>query len=1170
MSDHEIAGVPAQAHASPAGAATVGALVAASPAGDAALAGPASHDPPLTVRALSLLYGAAPFLVDERDVLRDAVGPLMARARAADFAVARLRLAAVDLRPGELGGLTACRVLVERLDTITSGAAPGASRSALSERLALLLAFLESGRVQVRVAAGRCWAPDFSLIRDIRRPDSVVVAGVSATGAHFFSRPYPVSGPAFTYLSPDPVTLAILAGRFQESWDHGYDVSFVLAERMRRLLGHEPRRAGSARPRAVAGRRSLEASMRTPGDGPGAGRVRERAAAFVPGRRLVGTVLSPPEVARVALELRFRDASVGSPPGMAAHTASHPAEHDARVFDLAAFQEDAVRRAEIALRRWRGAVLADGVGLGKTFLGLALAEAELTRGGSVVVVAPPALRRDWLPPLRRLARAGGTRLEVGGGSAAAEPDDAGGPPRVRWLSQALLSRGGAPAAALGATLVVVDEAHGYRNPAARRYRALAALCRGAGVVLLTATPVNNSMWDLYVQLRLFAADGQFAPIGVPDLRQAFAAAAEAGSPAPILPVLREVVIRRTRPFLRDHYGAVMLPGAVAPVSLPRRCAPTPVRYPLLEAFPGGVAAVAGVLRALTLAPYRLEAYVEGQARVEVAAELLRFSLLKRLESGAAAFGASLSALEAFYEGFARAIGEGRLVRPRERGLVSSDQLLLGAVALDPLPPTTDIPRLAADVAADMDTLRRLRAALPDPRDDPKLERLRELVREIGEKVLVFTEYRETAVQLALALAGLRAGLIHGAGAWLGGARVGRREMIEHFAPRANRVAAAGEAERVDILVATDVLAEGLNLQDARCVVSYDLPWNPVRLMQRIGRVDRLGSNHAEIRPFHFVPDAGLEELLGLVRRIRGKLRVIRRTVPGDGDVLDIAPSAEAADDEALARILAGDGAALDAAERRQNAPLELEDRLFRLWRTLRSGPRTPAPVRPVVCAVEAPSSAGDRVLLCFDGPSPAWLVWTAATREAREDDVDAATILDAALRADGAVAPDPALLAQACDAAVEVLRLRGVRSAPPPRGALATATRRLLSSLGQSRHCPDAALCARADLLLERLEAGLDAGQELALRQALSDARRRPTSALIERMERALGPLAGRATDDVVGTLAGVGSDPPSQKGEAARGGPADPWGTRWRLRAAIHARARGMEGSSAPLRPSA
>jgi superfamily II DNA/RNA helicase len=185
---------------------------------------------------------------------------------------------------------------------------------------------------------------------------------------------------------------------------------------------------------------------------------------------------------------------------------------------------------------------------------------------------------------------------------------------------------------------------------------------------------------------------------------------------------------------------------------------------------------------------------------------------------------------------------------------------------------------------DLQLLRELYRSFDPPTSDPKVRLLRELLDETryrAHRVLVFTEFRDTAVMLwqALSPAGGVA-LIHGQDARLGNSRASRNAVVERFAPLANGLPPPKPRELVHTLIATDVLAEGLNLQDARTVVSYDVPWNPVRLAQRIGRIDRLGSPHAQVRACVFQPDQQLDALLGLVRRVRQKLRAIR-VVGGD-------------------------------------------------------------------------------------------------------------------------------------------------------------------------------------------------------------------------------------------------------------------------------------------------
>jgi superfamily II DNA or RNA helicase len=530
-----------------------------------------------------------------------------------------------------------------------------------------------------------------------------------------------------------------------------------------------------------------------------------------------------------------------------------------RTFALAPFQEAAVARARTVLARWGGVLVADVVGLGKTYVALALIEEELRRGGRVLAVVPASLRSQWRGPLRRL-------------------DGRCGPERVRLVSHAQLSRGsfGGPTAG-GLTLVVVDEAHRFRNPRTRRYAALAGLCSGARVLLVTATPINNGPGDLHSLLRLFAPDDAFLGLGVPSLQEVFAHVDPGTTPPGLQRVVREVVVRRTRAILTTVPYPAAGNGAL---SFPRRAPPRVVRFEDPR-----IPALVGDIDRLELAAYQ-HGYGDAGTGGGTAA-LVRLALLKRLESGAAALDGSLRRQLAFCRAFLDAAARGRLLRPGAPGTPSyapdADplQLVLFDLVAEPWPPDLDADRLRASVERDAARLGGMRRRLAGP--DPKLAALRSLVTELDpDKVLVFTEFRDTAHAIWQALAPhVPLARIDGGGAWLGVQPSGRGAVIHRFAPRANGAPAPPARERPRVLVATDVVAEGMNLQDARHVVCYDLPWNPVRIMQRIGRVDRLGSPHDEVVPHLFLPAHGLEAILGLTRRLRAKLGTIATTMDDD-------------------------------------------------------------------------------------------------------------------------------------------------------------------------------------------------------------------------------------------------------------------------------------------------
>ena len=533
--------------------------------------------------------------------------------------------------------------------------------------------------------------------------------------------------------------------------------------------------------------------------------------------------VSPGEAVRAVLAARFAEHSES--PGLPG---------------LTAFQNDAVERLRRILRTYRGAILADSVGLGKTHVARAIASATITRGGFVLICAPAHLRQHWQRHLRPLRNWG-------------------------WVSHTSLSRGAQPRRR--PALIIVDEAHAFRNPRTRRYVALSALTAQADVLMLTATPVNNGVMDFYHLVRLFVGRHAFGDIGVPDLLSA-AEAASRGDRAAIARIADAVVVRRTRGALRawpaDNSSA-RFPRLDGVVTLHYDATFDADALSLVQqlAFPAHTAAVPQAMTPL----------------------LLRFGLLKRLESSSAAFDASVRRHVALLTHFCSAADRGLLFIPATDNdlLLEVDQwtqVPLHELLLRPWPASLDAEQVVARGRGDLELLCQLRK--PDGAHDAKLARLLEVLRTHAmERVVIFTEYRETATYLWRALSGrTRVALIHGGEARLGKTRAARSTVIERFAPVSNGCRPPPAHQRVDVLIATDVIAEGMNLQDASVVISYDLPWNPVRLAQRIGRIDRLGSPHDRVFAYAFAPDPAVDDIICVMRRLRRKIRQIR-TVGGD-------------------------------------------------------------------------------------------------------------------------------------------------------------------------------------------------------------------------------------------------------------------------------------------------
>jgi superfamily II DNA or RNA helicase len=810
-----------------------------------------------------------------------------------------------------------------------------------------------------------------------------------------------------------------------------------------------------------------------------------------------------------------------------------PVDAAVRTVRLSPFQASAASRASRIIERHGGVLIADSVGLGKTYIGIALIEAALRRGlQQILVTTPAAIRAQWWSMLRQVARASAVPLIGAHGSVRADR------PVICWLSHTALSRERWPAA-LNPVMTVVDEAHAFRNPQTRRYRTLSRLCRNNQVVLLTATPINNSLRDLYWLLRLFLSDTAFADAGVSDLRLAFAEAELAGRLCPPLDAaVASVTVRRTR-----HMVLMREPHLSA--RFPRRDPPTAIRYNMESVVPRFYERVGESIAALRLDPLVATAASAGESRAP--AELIRIGLLKRLESSVFAFCASLDALERFLTSFAEAALGGYRLRPAEHRTFSggAGQLTMFGVALDPLPPSVDRCQLTRIALADATRLNQLREALEPVRlRDPKLNALTALL--AGElrdrKVLVFTEFRDTATFLWQSLnAAFRVALVHGGGAWIGNAAASRLDAITRFSPASNGRTPPTRAEQVDVLIATDVLSEGLNLQDAADVVSYDLPWNPVRLIQRMGRIDRLGSAHECVRCWNFLPARGLESLLKLLERLAAKLGAIR-AIGQESPVLSMARSGRgqrpplthriardslaavvpvARISSVVRRLERSDPLLFDELEREEEGPFTVLERARVLAR--RSEPRVALEDvaacdrdTPFLARIGGPPAQRHQYIVVVRTASGVLRWFFVNDGRVTEDRVEALRILVSILEDNLPSVSEPEESAASEIASVTRIVLQAVQPSPITPGPslrriLALVRRRLLEALARQPGGPDPALCERTDRLLDQLAAGVRSGIELELQNVLRKPSRTalPAAALIRTLECAIDEQRG-------------------------------------------------------------
>lgn len=625
--------------------------------------------------------------------------------------------------------------------------------------------------------------------------------------------------------------------------------------------------------------------------------------------------------------------------------------------DLATFQQEGLHEAIRLLDRHGGVLVADAVGLGKTFIGLGLLEHYLIgerRRGNIprgLVICPAQLRNTvWEPKLAEYQIA------------------------ATVLSMEEMGRRDFPWQAYrNFDFVLVDESHNFRNRATGRYsnlfRLLSTGKRTKRVALLTATPINNTIWDLYHQIMLLTKgqEDYYRDYGIPNLRGFFARVDK--NAADLFNLLEETTVRRSRGDIKRRQAAgerVIIGGKE--VRFPDRTLAA-VTYDLDGTYAGFYRAIADDIERLTLVSYNIEQFRKDATKTTIDRNnaiigLLKTLFLKRLESSVSAFETSVRWQQQFQQRFYDTlVGHNRLLdSARYRQLAA---LLGGAAALEDdeaagvratveetladLPPARaaeyDLPaikaRLADDLAifdgliARLDTIRRENRT--GTAHDDKLEQVKAALATPplhGQKVLIFSYYEQTARYLYESLSNDPAW--HAAA---GAPRLAlitgrntpseRKALITRFAPQANAdplltEPGLGVAEdrpspgaEIDILISTDVLSEGQNLQDAGIVLNYDLHWNPVRMIQRAGRIDRVGSPHAHLRIYNCFPEAELEQLLGLVGRLQERIAAIGRNLGNDASILGEVVAEKSLED--IKRLRSGDPTVVAALESQEDA-----------------------------------------------------------------------------------------------------------------------------------------------------------------------------------------------------------------------------------------------------------
>ncbi len=567
--------------------------------------------------------------------------------------------------------------------------------------------------------------------------------------------------------------------------------------------------------------------------------------------------------------------------------------------NLAQFQEDAIARIWTRMNKYGGCIIADSVGLGKTWIAKKILEKiGYYERKNILIVCPAQLREMWKKELKK--------IDVKENILSQEELASGD-----YLNKARKALGGRLD---NVELIVVDESHNFRNPLSNRWENFFTLAndyisksgKRPYMLFLTATPINNTPWDLYWQIMLLVLMDRsaFVKENVADLFKFFKQAQE--NPALLNDLLNEISIRRTRDYIMENYEdafiTIELPSGETreqKIIFPERKLEN-INYQLDKAYKGMYKEISDTLtEKLEMAYYKILEYrkdgIQSEeeklalGRMIAIGGIFRTILLKRLESSVDAFRKSISNHVEFLRKLKTYLKSGKLLTKKAyvKYLMDLDEEFDGEELLDMLTEFKikeyDSEGLFRDIDKDIVLLEAILEKVNriKPEDDSKLKVLKDKLLELSKdgQVVLFTYYADTLNYIAGEIAkdkrfdGIKIEAISGSGK-TGKSPQDREHIVEDFS-----------AKKVDILLSTDILSEGQNLQTAKYLINYDLHWNPTRMIQRAGRIDRIGSPYKKIFIYNFFPEDELDALLKLVEILQGKIIDIDKSIGLDQTVL---------------------------------------------------------------------------------------------------------------------------------------------------------------------------------------------------------------------------------------------------------------------------------------------
>lgn len=558
------------------------------------------------------------------------------------------------------------------------------------------------------------------------------------------------------------------------------------------------------------------------------------------------------------------------------------------------YQEQAVLNAKKILDEYGGVFISDVVGLGKTYMSAMLA-GQLTEG-RVLVIAPPILLDEknpgsW-PNVFREFNFPATFRSVG------------------VLDKILRDK-----AIDQFRYVFIDEAHRFRTETNTTYEKLAQICRGKGVILVTATPYNNSPSDVLSQIKLFQNSRKSTIPNVPDLemffkklekrlkgldrqrdRDKYLEITRQNARDMREKVLKYLMVRRTRKEIETYFGEDLKKQGM---KFPAVADPVAILYEFNDEedriFSETIDSVANGLK---YARYRPLLYYTGdveqaerQGQINMG-RFIKILLIKRLESSFFAFRQSIDRFIHSHEQFIEEFDKGNVYISSDYTgklfelLDSADDEGIEKLLEEGKAQWYDAklfePKYRKHLKDDLQILREIKKSWANITRDPKLLKFVELLSKEKllkeSKLIIFTESKETAEYLVRQLSKKLSEKILIMTGQSGA--VARERVIENFDARARH-----KKDDYRILVTTEVLSEGVNLHRSNVVINYDIPWNPTRMMQRVGRINRVDTDFDEIFTFNFFPTKQANDEIKLREAAEAKIHAFISLLGADARLL---------------------------------------------------------------------------------------------------------------------------------------------------------------------------------------------------------------------------------------------------------------------------------------------